>query len=417
MINRLALKLFRRIKRELAVFKQLNRQNQLLLLCSTLYWLANPFVSLFLNIYLWRVANSLLMVACFNLFLFLGVPFGFILNGWLLRKLSNKTALRLGLILQGVFPLILILLGESAFRYLPLLGFINGINVSFYWGNYNLFIYDLTTDKTRGYYTGINTLLSTAAATLASPLAGLVIGVLGQGWLQLEVSQAYYLSFILTTFIFVLAAMVVGQINTHEEALDFSLSGLLAKKSPGWNRIRLLNLTTGFYGGVFSFSLGILAFYFFGQETGVGWFNGLIGIISALAAYLAGRLATPSRRILTALVAAIPFFIGSLIFSLSWSLVTFYVFAILTGIGTTALLTVKIPLDMKEMDQGHLSETQRYKYLVDLEIFLNSGRALGILLLILLANVFSFELAYRLTILVIGFIPFIVLKLVKNLNG
>jgi len=405
-----------RIRREGAVFQQLNRESKLLLLCSGLFWFAGPFIGLFLNIYLWREANSLGAVALFNLFKFVGLPIGFIINGFLLKKISNKTAFQLGLILQAVFPFILIVLKDRAFQFLVPLGLINGLNEAFYWANMNLLIYDLTFDKIRGYFSGLDITLSSIFWIIAPPLAGFVIESLGQNRLHLSIRHSYYLSFLIAGFIFMVAAVVANKIIFQKVRPDFSLKNIsLTNKSKKWASVRLLNVASGFYWGIFAFSFGLLAFKFFGKELEVGWFNGLMGVISALAGYLAGRYAAPERRLSATILGVIVFFLGSIFFGINFSIFGFYTYAILVTIGDTFLWMVHLPIEMKEMDRGYLPEAQRYLYWVDVEIFLNLGRILGIIIFICLTNFFTFELVYRLIIVLIGFAPFIGLKAIRNL--
>ncbi len=77
---------------------------------------------------------------------------------------------------------------------------------------------------------------------------------------------------------------------------------------------------------------------------------------------------------------------------------------------------VHVPIEMREMDRGYLSGKQRYSYWVDIEIFLNIGRVLGIILFIFLTKFFAFEVVYRLIVVIVGLAPFINLKTIKNLT-
>ncbi len=405
-----------RIEREIAVFQELSRDSKLLLLCSGLFWFAGPFIGLFLNVYLWREVNSLQAIGFFNLFYFIGLPVGFIINGFLLGKISNKTAFQMGLLFQSAFPFILILLKDKAFQFLIPLGFINGLSSAFYWANMNLLIYDLTYDRIRAYFSGLDISLSSILGIIAPPLAGFVIESLGQNRLHLNISYSYYLSFLIAGLIFLMAAIFAGRIKSEEKHSKFSFRNLfLTNKSKKWISVRFLNMAHGISSGIFFFSFGLLAYEFFGKELEVGWFNGLMGAICALAAYLAGRYALPERRLLITILGVVVFFFGSLVFGINFSLIGFFIYSTMVTIGDTFLWTIHIPTEMREMDGGYLPAGQRYLYLVDIEIFLNLGRIFGITLLIFLTNYFSFDVVYRLIVVIIGFAPFISLKAIENL--
>lgn len=405
-----------RIRREISVFRQLSRENRLLLTCSALFWLANPLIGLFLNIYLWRETADLQKIALFNLFTSLGLPIGFIINGFLFRKISHKRAFQVGLLLQGAFPLILIILQERAFSFLYPLGFINGLSASFYWANLNLLTYDLTKDEIRGYFAGFDSMLTSLVGIFASPFAGLIISTIGPRWLFLSLRGSYYLAFFVATLIFIISVVVTSKIVCKEEKLEFSLRSISLKtKSKKWSSVRFLNVASGFYWGVLFFSFGLLAFRFFGKELNVGWFNGLLSIIYALIGYLAGRLAWPERRFRVAFIGTVFFCFGSLFFAASFSLIGLFVFSIFAALGDIFLWTVHHPIEMKEMDSGYLPKNRRYDYTVDIEVSLNIGRVLGMMVFIFLTKFFDFDSVYRILMVIVAFVPFLGLKAIKNL--
>lgn len=404
------------IKRELSVFQQLSRESKLLLPCMTLFWFASPFIGLFLNIYLWREVDSLGPVALFNLFIFLGLPLGFITNGFLLKKKSLVSALRLGILAQGIFPLLIILLRENAFRFLAPLGLINGLSGAFYWANLNLLIYDLTSDKIRGYYTGLQEVLGSAIGIITPPLVGFVIVIFGQEWLRLSLRNSYYLSFSIAAFFFLLSALIAGKMMVVKERLEFSLKDVSFKNlSKNWLSIRIMSVASGFPNGIFILTWSLLAFEFFGRELEVGWFNGFLGVVGVMAAYFAGRYAKPEKRMRATVIGTIFYFTGAMFFGINFSLPAFYLLGVLVGIGDLFIWTVEFPILMREMERGYLPESQRYSYWVDREIFVNIGRLLGMATFVLFTGFFAFQFVYRTMFIIIAFVSLILLLTIRNL--
>jgi YQGE family putative transporter len=381
-----------------------------------LFTLGGSFLGVFLNIYLWRELNSLRAVALFNLCIFLGLPIGFIFNGLLLRKISYVSAFRFGILAQGIFPLIIVFLGGSVSPYLVPLGLIRGFGEAFYWANLSLFIFDITADKIRGYYTGLQETLNSAIWMVGPPLVGFTIGVIGQERLGLNIRSSYYLSFSIATFIFLLAVIIAGKIMITKERLDFSPREISFKKlSKNWWTVRLMSVVDGFPNGIFNLTWSVLAFEFFGREVEVGWFNGFLGIVGILAGYFAGRLARPERRLMTATIGTVFFVAGTMFFGLNFSLPAFYLLGILAGIGDLFVWSVEHPVIMREMEKGHLSRSKRYYYWVDNEIFLNLGRIIGLTTFILLAGLFAFAFVYRIMFIVIALSAIFLLLMIRRL--
>ncbi len=409
-------RLISRIKREISVFQELNRRTKLLLVCMGLFTLGTSFLDVFLNIYLWRELDNLRAVALFNLCFFLSLPFGFIFNGLLLRRISHASAFRFGILVQGFFPLLIISLGGNVLPYLVPLGLIRGFGEAFYWANLNLFIFDITSDKIRGYYTGLQEVLNSAIWMVAPPLAGLIIVSVGQEWLGLSIRSSYYLSFSVATFIFLLAVIIAGRLKTDKEKLDFSLRGISFKSlGKNWWTVRLMSMIDGFPNGIFILTWSVLAFEFFGREVEVGWFNGLLGVIGILAAYLAGRLARPERRLMAATIGTVLFVAGTIFFGLNFSLFAFYLLGILVAFGDLFVWTVEYPVILREMDKGHLTRKKRYYYLVDQETFLNLGRVMGLMTFIFLAGLFAFDFVYRLMFIFIGISAILLWLMIRRL--
>jgi hypothetical protein len=98
-----------------------------------------------------------------------------------------------------------------------------------------------------------------------------------------------------------------------------------------------------------------------------------------------------------------------------FSILGFWAFSVLNQLGRKFIDVVHEPVEMKEMDRGYLSEARSYNYLIDIEVFLNTGRMFGVMIFVLLAKFLSSNLAYRIIVVVIGLAPLWGFKLIKEL--
>src|ERR1700733_11718355 len=83
-------------------FEKLHDQTQHLLVSIFLFALISPLFGLFINAFLWRESQDFVKIAAYNLIGYFFVPFGFYLNGYLLKKFSSNRMYLFGILLQAI---------------------------------------------------------------------------------------------------------------------------------------------------------------------------------------------------------------------------------------------------------------------------------------------------------------------------
>src|SRR5690348_2748596 len=86
------------IQNENLHFQRLHPPAQRLLISFFLYSLISPLFSLFINAFLWRESQDFVQVALFNLIFYLAIPFGFYLNGYLMKRFAANKLYIFGLV-------------------------------------------------------------------------------------------------------------------------------------------------------------------------------------------------------------------------------------------------------------------------------------------------------------------------------
>jgi YQGE family putative transporter len=95
------------IVKEWQFFKKLSHEAQMLTLSFGMYSLADPILWTFVNAFLWRETNNIILVALYNLFLFAGLPIGFLINGLILKRFKATEFLMFASIVQGLVIFVL----------------------------------------------------------------------------------------------------------------------------------------------------------------------------------------------------------------------------------------------------------------------------------------------------------------------
>ncbi|MFC5449477.1 MFS transporter [Paenibacillus aestuarii] len=363
---------------ELPPEKRLSREAIISLIIHSTFQFGASMSGVFLNLYLWRLTHSLFINGTYNIVIYVLTPIGFALGGWIVKKKDRMVSYRLGIMLIGIFYLVVIIAQEKLVPYYILFAIFNGLAAAFYWVGYLTLMYDVSTEQNRIRYLAFNMIFFTAA-TLAGPaLAGVIIR------LQ-EGLRGYTIVFSIAFCMFLLATMISFRIKAsggHHKVYYLRFAGLLMKK----NRVWLKNLL-GFFGmgllqGIMLFLPNILLFKTVPREDIVGYLGVLYSSLSIVMAMLISKYAKADKARLYLAISTVGYLIGSslLLGSMNvWTVVSFMIlyslFAPLQGNTMTGYyygLISKLPL------KGEL----KVESVVIRELFLNIGRVISIYCLI-----------------------------------
>lgn len=369
---------------------RLTPQSRAILLCSQLSRLAGPFIGLFLNLYLWRQTNDLPTLIFYNAASFLALPVGFIVNGLALNRLGIKRLFQFSFLVQIITPLIIVFFRQEILGFLPIFGAINGFGSAFYWANINYLTFKLNEDKDRGYFVGLDFSIGSIIGIVAPILAGLIVSSAG----------GYYTAFAIAAVIFFLGFLVAGKFVNIQPDLAFRWKeSFVQDHSWRWLGARAVIFFQGLIGGATLYTGSVLALNFFSGEASIGYFNGIMGVVGAVAAFIAAHYITIDRRFTGAIIGTIVLVAGALWFSLTPTLLGFVAFIASCQFGGFFTWTAGYSLIMREIERGHLDEENKYHYVVDNEIFINLGRLLGLAIFFLLLTSFPTAEAFRVIIL------------------
>src|SRR3989339_33997 len=113
--------------------KALSYRARLTITLHTVYTLAETVGEVFFSVYLWRLTNSLVLVAQYHFWLWSSFMVGFVLVGYLFKGRGISQLYRLSFFLQFIFYGLLIYLQEAAVGWTGYLGILFGLGSAFYW--------------------------------------------------------------------------------------------------------------------------------------------------------------------------------------------------------------------------------------------------------------------------------------------
>ncbi|XEC94153.1 MFS transporter [Paenibacillus tarimensis] len=364
---------------------------------------------LFLNLYLWRLTEDLMVNGIYNMVVFFMTPFAFALGGWIAKQKDRMVTYRLGIVLIALFYLAVIFAREQVAEFYIGFAVFSGIAQGFYWTGYLVLMYDVSTDTNRIRFLAINMMVFNAAGLAGPAVAGYVIS-------RNEGLQGYIITFAIAFAMFLAASVISLRIRrqtSHHKAYYLKFVGLLLKRNRLWTRSLASFFVLGLLQGIMLFLPNILLFRTVGREDWVGYLGVLFALLTVLTGYCISRMAKEQYARQYVLVSSLGVIAGASVLLIDirfWTVVTFMVIFSLCNPLTVNTLTSyyyrimgKLPL------KGQL----RVESVVMREVFLNAGRVISICLLLL----FSMDLdSGKLPFVLLGasILQLSMIRLIKN---
>ncbi|MFC4599115.1 MFS transporter [Cohnella hongkongensis] len=334
---------------------------------------------LFLNLYLWRLTEDLTINGMFNLIVYGVTPAAFAVGGWIAKKKDRMVTYRLGIASITVFFLVVIFAQENVVVYYPLFGVLNGFALGLYWTGYIVLMYDVTTIRNRSRFMGVNMIVFNSAGLAGPALSGFLIGLF-------EGLSGYLLIFGFASALFGLASLFslkIRAVPAHHRSYYLSFAGPMMKKSRLWLKSLIAFFLLGLSQGLMLFLPNILMFQTVGREDQVGYLTVFFALLTIATGYAISRRRKPVRirRELTA--ASLCIVAGAAVLFVDIKLWTVVLFMSIYSIMAPFIVNMLTTYYYSVMDELPLKGLFRIESVVVRELFLNVGRVLSILTLIL----------------------------------
>src|SRR4030042_1006537 len=124
---------FFKLAGEVKVFNTYPRDMCTLLITNMIYAFVLPVIDIFAGAYIMRNSSDPSMVAFYQLTVYTGIPFTFMINGFLLNKIRISHLYSFGMLLSGVSLLAMMLLEQISFAGVGMAGFLMGSSFGFFW--------------------------------------------------------------------------------------------------------------------------------------------------------------------------------------------------------------------------------------------------------------------------------------------
>lgn len=346
-----------------------------------LFSFANALSLIFLNIFLWRLDESYLLLAKYNLTLAVVILISFPLCSWIARLKSPMLTLRLGII-SFMFTFGLTLYFQSQLTdHVFLIGISMGIAISLFAIGEHLAILDLTKNFGRDRFLyHVNFVRS--LAVMIGPLTG---GFLIEAFSGMK---GYYVIFALSCLLFLVTILVSFKVKVKAISPKSEMMSVLKKPSKQWKGMLPVMVGEGIVSGAFeTFLIALMTFQIAGGERNLGLFQTVSGLIALTASLWLAKISKPSNRLNIYVIGSLMIFMTSGMLTLFPFISSLIIFSIFYPLAKNMIATTTIAWMYAAIEADSLYEKRRLDYIVIREIPLGLGRIIGVIIFLVMREI------------------------------
>ena len=393
------------------------REMRILLLTNLIYAFVLPVIDVFVGAYVMRNSHDVKMVVLYQLAVYTGIPFTFLINGFLLQHVNITRLYSAGMLLSGISMTVMMSLGKLDMLGVGVAGLLMGMSFGLFWANRDFLALSTTNNANRNYYYGLETFFYTNTYVVVPAAIGWFIEGTGrQGWFGGDRNTAYQ---IVTGIVFLLTicASILVHRGRYENPPDSNF--IFFRFHWLWNRMQLLAILKGLAQGYIVTAPAMLVMRLVGQEGALGTIQAVGGILSAFLLYLIGRTTKPAHRLAIFTFGLALFALGGLANALLFNAAGVLVFMVCLLLGRPLHDIAYFPIQMQVIDTvSAIEQRNKFAYIFSQEFGFYIGRFAGCILFILLANKVSDTFALRYALFIVGLVQLLAIGVAKRiLNG
>lgn len=399
---------------EFRFFTSMPRLMRLVLMTNMIYAFVLPVIDIFVGAYIMRSADDPAMVAVYQLCVYTGIPFTFLINGYLLNKINVSRLYSFGMLLSGVSMLFMMSLDVMSYQGVAIAGLIMGISFGFFWANRDFLALDTTNDQNRNYYFGVETFFYTLTFILVPAVVGwFLVSSTRLGWFEGRIIVAYQIIAYVVIGLTIMASVVIHQGKfrnpKQKKFIHWKYDWL-------WYKFLFLAMLKGSVQGYLVTAPAILVMRLVGDEGSLGTIQSISGILTAFLLYFLGRTAKPKHRLYIFAGGIVIFFIGALANQVLFSALGVIIFVLCKVLFMPLHDIAYFPIQMRIIDVLSVKENRsEFAYIFNHEFGLYIGRFMGLVLFIYLAFYVSEVVALRYSLLIIAAIQLLSIPLARNI--
>ena len=238
----------------LKIKNTLTKETKYLLIVGMLFLAGSNIASVFLNVYLVRLTNSIFIILFQNILNYVSLLIAFIIGTKFISKINLVTFLKTGIFSMIAYYLLILSLKEQAQLFLIPLVIFNGIGQGFYYFSFNLLTGQLVKESEQGRFFSYQQTFSYLFGIIMPSLSGYIISIYTK-------LTGYYILFFISALLLIIgiymSIFIKGlTLNQNIRLLEV----LKLKGNKYWNANKYYNFSNGIRDSIFNQIFTVFAY-------------------------------------------------------------------------------------------------------------------------------------------------------------
>ncbi|MFC4402702.1 MFS transporter [Gracilibacillus xinjiangensis] len=362
--------------------KRLSKHAVNILINHAIFQFGGSLSIIFVNLYLWRLTNSIWVNGMYNLVAILAQAATTFLIGKMSKRKGRTTIYRYGIFMTALFYLLIVIVQDEIVTHFYWFALLRGIAQGLYWVAYFTIVHEVSSNTNRHRYLGWNQVVMGTSNLVAPALAGAIIGFFtGLTGYMIVFSIAFLMFFVCTIGSFRIKKESIRHRNYYMKYLP-----LITKRKKAFKNALFGWFVIGFPQGILMYVPPILIYSIFENEGIVGYLNASFLAVSIIVSFIFSRFANIEHTKRYLWIAAIGFVLSGTF--LTWEIATWSVviFMITQNMFKPLQANAYAAYYFQWIDRIPLKSEFRVESVVLRETIINMGRGLGIICFMLFAD-------------------------------
>lgn len=381
--------------------QQISRNTKLLLIINTIRKIIDIFLGPFLTAYLFRIAvENIKILSIFNIFSYIVIAVIALIIGRILKNNYEMQIFRIGMISKFIQLVILILLGDNVVNYIWILAVIAGFSIETWSFPLNLFSSKLISNNEKKNFVVYKTVLTNLSKVLIPFLLGSII--------SMKSFETTAIIILILSFIQILLSFKLKFIRTNSENKKLNLIKEinLIKTNKKVKRYFMMKFFKGMaYEGALDTAVTLLIIISFNSDFSLGIITSIISLLAMISSYIYKKVKNQDKMNILIIISCIIILLSSIILVFITNQYTIIGYNLIFAFFLQFIMVAEELQTLKFTNSDIINDSNRVETYVLLEIFLNAGRIISYILLLIVG---IYNELYLLEILII----FLVLSIV-----
>ena len=383
--------------------QQISRNTKLLLIINTIRKIIDIFLGPFLTAYLFRIAvENIKILSIFNIFSYIVIAVIALIIGRILKNNYEMQIFRIGMISKFIQLVILILLGDNVVNYIWILAVISGFSMETWSFPLNLFSSKLISNNEKKNFVVYKTVLTNLSKVLIPFLLGSII--------SMKSFETTAIIILILSFIQILLSFKLKFIRTNSENKKLNLIKEinLIKTNKKVKRYFMMKFFKGMaYEGALDTAVTLLIIISFNSDFSLGIITSIISLLAMISSYIYKKVKNQDKMNILIIISCIIILLSSIILVFITNQYTIIGYNLIFAFFLQFIMVAEEVQTLKFTNSDIINDSNRVEIYVLLEIFLNAGRIISYILLLIVG---IYNELYLLEILII----FLVLSIVAE---